>query len=462
MKREILSYRIFLFAILTWLSLPQTELFSFSTGSNGWHLNSSFQAEHNADVVCKVEIQSIRQEKIVKGNLFPGEPNLLEMIATSKVLSIIKGKCPEVINIKFRRPTNEHLKLGFSLRELYTDLSENEVCLVFLKASGADFKLNRIQSKARVQPGVVDYNLGETPDMKLLAEFLAGCNSEDEFVKLQVVEELGYLGDEMIRKLRFSRENKELFQKIASGLVKAKETLREMRSCDDLVIRNISIISSFQVDDSPGIEEPLKLLRTNPSVFDSNDSLDKYGVRDFCISNLQLRLLETMDAMTRRVVVDLKDGSVIRREDGSPYPYRGVRGFNYAGFYRQALSCEAVKSSEQMRSAIAHVLWIRYERASAPEMIKFLDDPKLYIRRAAVSALRKCINSDFSNSWERRHFYDPDASREYLRKGIEKKLEDRQKDYQENEREYILHWKKWWVEHKDEFGIFEKTNNGAD
>jgi hypothetical protein len=202
MRREILSYRIFLIVVfIVILFLPPTESFSFPTGSNGWHLNSSFQAKANADIVCKVHVQSIRQMRIVRGNLFPGEPDLLEMIATSKVLSVVKGECPDIVSIKFRRPTKDHLRLGHSLRESYTDLSENEVCLVFLKASGTDYTLNRIQSKARVRPEVVDYDLGETPDLKLLAEFIAGCNAENEFVNLQAVEELGYLGDEMIRKL---------------------------------------------------------------------------------------------------------------------------------------------------------------------------------------------------------------------------------------------------------------------
>jgi hypothetical protein len=133
-----------------------------------------------------------------------------------------------------------------------------------------------------------------------------------------------------------------------------------------------------------------------------------------------------MDATTRRVVVDLRDGSKIRREDGSPYPFRGVRGFDYANFYRQALDCEVVRNSDQMRSAIANVLWIRYEKTSVPEMIKLLDDSNTHICRTAVSALRKCIHSDMSNSWEPRHFYDPDAAREYMNSSIEKKLEDRQ------------------------------------
>lgn len=158
-----------------------------------------------------------------------------------------------------------------------------------------------------------------------------------------------------------------------------------------------------------------------------------------------------MDSTTRRVLVDLKDGSVISREEGSPYPFRGVRRFDYADFYRQALDCEVVKNSEQMRSAIANVIWIRYERRSVPEMIQLLDDSCMHIRSTAVSALRKCINSDRSNSWEPRHFYDPDAAREYINSGIEKKLEDRQKDYQDNEQEYILYWKKWWQQHKNEF-----------
>jgi len=452
MRRDTFSYRILPFVILSaWLLLPGAESFGFPAGSNCWHLNSSFQAEINADLVCKVQVMSIRQERIVKNNLFLGQRDLLGMTATSKVLSIIKGECPDVIDIEFRRPKSSNSTLGLLPGELYTDLSENEVCLAFLKALGVNYKLNRIRSKARVRPEVVPYNLGETPDLKLLAEFLAGCDSDNELVKLQAAEELGYLGDAMIRKLRFSKQDKKLFRIMAAGLTKAKEALGKMRSCDDIVIRNVSIISSFQADDSPGTQGPLELLRMNPLDFDLNDSLGKYGVRDFCISSLQLRLLETMDATTRRVVVDLKDGSVIRREKGSPYPYRGVRGFDYADFYREALDCEAVKNSEQMRTAIANVLWIRYERASVPEMIGFLDDSKIYVRMAAVSALRKCINSDRSNSWEPRHFYDPDAAREYMNSGIEKKLEDRQKDYQDNEQEYILYWKNWWQQHKNEF-----------
>ena len=84
-----------------------------------------------------------------------------------------------------------------------------------------------------------------------------------------------------------------------------------------------------------------------------------------------------------------------------------------------------------MRRAIANVIWIQYEKRSVPEMIKLLDDSNTHIRRVGVSALRKCINSDLSNSWENRHFYDPNAAREAMRSGIEKKLEDRQKDYQD-------------------------------
>jgi hypothetical protein len=381
-------------------------------------------------------------------------------------MSVIKSQCPQVIDIEFHYPKDrtlrEALELIHPVSQLYTELAEAEVCLVFLKESKPYYKLNRIRSKARVWPDVVDYNLGETPDLKLLAEFLAGCDSENELVKLQAVEELGYLGEAMVDELRPIKGDKELFKRMAFGLGRAKEALRRTRRSEDPAIRNMSIISSFQVDDSPGIEGPLELLRMNPSDFDKDDSLRKYGTWAFCVSDLQLRLLETMDATTRRAVVDLKDGSVIRREDGGPGIFRGVRGFDYAEFYRQALDCETVMSSEQMRSAIANVIWIRYEKASVPEMIRLLDDSSINIRRTAVSALRKCINSDFSNSWERSHFYDPDAAEEYIRRGIEKQLEDRLKDYQDNEQEYIQYWKMWWQEHKSKFETPENTNNGTD
>jgi hypothetical protein len=291
-----------------------------------------------------------------------------------------------------------------------------------------------------VQPKVVDYNLGQTPNLRLLAEMLAGCEAENQMVKLQAVEELGYLGKATFRELRIFKGDKKLFERIVFGLGRAKEALRRTRRSEDRVIRNMSIISSFWVDDSPGIEGPLELLRMNPSGFDADDSLKKYGIRDFCVSDLQLRLLETMDSATRRTVFDLK----------------------YAEFYRQALGREVVRKNEQMRSAIANVIWIRYEKRSVPEMMKLLDDSSRHIRSTAVSALRKCINSDRSNSWDRRHFYDPGAAREYMRRGVEKKLEDRLKDYQDNEQEYILHWKQWWQKHRIEFETLEETNSGID
>jgi hypothetical protein len=383
------------------------------------------------------------------------------LIATSKVLSVIKGECPQVIDIEFLYPEERNLDFGSLLCQIYVELSENEVCIVFLKQEKPYYKLNRIMSKARVQPEIVDYNLGDTPNLRLLAEFLAGCKSDDEMVKLQAVEELGCLGDVMIGRLRQFKDDKEMFQRLAFGLVKAKEALRKTHSSENIVIRTASVISSFQADDSPGIEGPLELLKMNPSYFTPDDSLKKYGIRDFCVSGLQLRLLEAMDSTTRRFVVDLKDGSKIRREDGSPYIFRGVRDFDYAKFFSQVLDCESVKKDTQMRGAIANVIWIRYEKRSVPDMIRLLDDSNMHIRSTAVSALRKCINSDRSNSWERLHFYDPRAAEEYLRRGIEKPLEDRQKDYEDYEQEYIQYWKKWWQEHKSKFETLENTKDGT-
>jgi len=463
MERRILSYKIALFVLLgIFFFSPSEESFGYPVGSNGWHLDSPRQARHNADLVCKVRILSIRQEEVLKYGPSTLMPNVSRMIATSKVLSIIKGECPPVIDIEFLYPQEKNRDFGTPLCQLYTELSENEVCIVFLKQAKPYYKLNRIMSKARVQPEIVDYNLGDTPNLRLLAEFLAGCKSNNEMVKLQAAEELGYLGDVMIDRLREFKDDKEMFQRLVFGLVKAKEALRKTHSSENIVIRTASIISSFQADDSPGIEGPLEMLKMDPSYFTPNDSLKKYGIPDFCVSGLQLRLLEAMDSTTRRFMVDLKDGSIIRREEGSPYPFRGVRGFDYAGFFKQAMDCESVKKDTQMRGHIANVIWIRYEKGSIPDMIRLLDDSNMHIRSTAVSALRKCINSDLSNSWERLHFYNPRAAKEYMRMGIEKPLEERQKDYQDNEQEYIQYWKRWWQENKTRFQTLDKITNGAD
>lgn len=366
MKHRRFSYRIFLLVIFgAFLFLPLEKSFGYPVGSNNWHLNSAFQAENNADLVCKVHVLSIRQSGVIESKLFPGAPDVSRMIATSKVLSVIKGKCPKTIDIEFHYPKDRDIQLGHPSWLLYTELKQNEVCFVFLKESKPYYKLGRIKSKARVHPEVVDCNLGDAPNLRLLAEFLASCNSNNELIKLQAVEELGYLGDAMLRDIRSSpyRDSKEALErclKIDSALSKAREMIRKMRSSEDLMIKSLSIISSFQVGVSPGIEGPLGLLRMNPSDFDPNDSIKKYGIRDFCISSLQLRLLQTMDHTTRRFLVNLKDRSVIKKASGSYL--RGVPNFDYAGFCKQALEYKAVKSSKEMRDAIAHILWITDER----------------------------------------------------------------------------------------------------
>lgn len=463
MNRNALSYRTFLFVTLgAFLLLPLARSLGYPPWTNGWHLDCPLQARSNADLVCKIRALSTRRAEIIKRYLPGGQTDPSRMLAKSRVLSVIKGECKRAIDIEFHDPKVGTFGFGFPTSMRGTGLTKGEVCVVFLKLQEGRYVLNRIRSKLRVQPKVVDYDLGDTPNLRLLAEMLAGCESEDKMVKLQAVEELGCLGKALFRELRIFKGDRQLFDRIAFGLGRAKEALRKTRRCEYPVIRNMSIISSFWVDESPGIEGPLELLRMNPSDFDKNDSLKEYGTWGFCISDLQLRLLETMNSTTRRAVIDLKDGSVIKREDGSPYPYRGVRGFDYADFYRQALDCEAVGKSERMRDAIAAVIWIRYEKVSIPEMMRLLDDPVRHIRSIAVSALRKCVNSDRSNSWERRHFYDPGAAKEYMRRGGEKKLEDRQKDYQDNEREYILYWKQWWQKHKTEFETLEETNSGID
>jgi len=365
-KYRILSCKILFFLTIgAFLFLPPEKSYCFTIGSNSWHLNSPFQAKSNADLVCKIKVRSIRREEVIKSNLFPGAPDVSRMIAKSDVISVIKGKCPQIIDIEFYFPKNRNLNAGFPITQAYTELSENEVCIVFLKHAKPYYKLNRINSKLRVQPEAVDYNLGDTPDLRLLAEFFAGCNSDNELIKLQAIEEIGYLGNAMIHQIYRSPylDNKQVFERcleIDSALEKARFTIKKICSCDDVVIKSMSVIASFQAGISPGIEKPLELLRMNPSDFDSNDSLKKYGISDFCISSLQIRLLQTMDSTTRRFLVNLKERSVIKKASGSYL--RGVPDFDYAEFARQAMQCKVVKDTKEMRSAIAHILWITDDR----------------------------------------------------------------------------------------------------
>lgn len=366
MRHRFRSNKILLILTLgTFLLFPLEKTYGFITGSNSWHVNSPFQTKYNADIVCKIKVLSIRREEVIKSNLFPGAPDVSRMIARSKVLSVIKGKCPKVIDIEFHFPKDRNFNTGFPIIQAYTELSKNEICIVFLKQAKPYYILNRINSKLRVQSELIKYNLGDTPDLRLLAEFIVGCNSDNELIKLQAVEEIGYLGNTTIHQIYRSPylDSKQVFERcieIDSALAKARQTIKKMYSSRDLVIKNLAVIASFQVGISPGIEKTLALLRMNTSDFDQDDSMKKYGIHDFCISSLQLRLLQTMDFTTRRFLVNLKEQSVIKKPSGSYL--RGVPDFNYAEFSKQALQYEVVKNNKEMQSAIAHIMWITDDR----------------------------------------------------------------------------------------------------
>lgn len=451
--RNILRKMFLLVYVTTFLSYTCEVSYAFPLGSNCWHLNSPLQMEHNSDLVCKVQVISVHQGEPVSNSTFMGVQGAHQMTAAAKVLSIIKGQCPETIEIEFEYPIESYINAGIPISNLFTGLSEKEICIVFLKIRENKYKLNRIRSKLRVVPEVVDYNLGDTPEMKLIDEFLAGIKSNDEFIKLQAAEELGFHTEEMIKDLSSCRNDNESFDKIVFALGKVKDALMQTQKSKDIVIRNISYIASFQADDSPGIDGPLQLLRMSPSEFDPNDSLKKYDIKDFSVSSLQLRLLGTMDSTTRRAVVDFNDRTIIRRENGIPEIYRGLRDFDYTEFYKQALECDSVKNNEKMRTAIANVLWIRFERKSVPVIIQLLDDTNPHTRSIAVSALRKCINADYSNSWEAEDFYRSFKDNElyFADQKPEKSLEERQKDYRDHEQEYIKYWKDWWQKNKGDF-----------
>ena len=448
-----LKWFIFVFVDVLLFSLL-APIYAFPLGSNGWYLDSPLQT-NNSDLVCKIKVISIsRGEPVSNSQLFMSGLKAYRMKATAKVLSVIKGKCPESIEIEFEYPIGNNIDTGIPISNLITGLSEKEICIVFLQKQKDQYKLNSIKSKLRVVPEVLKHNFGDEPNMRLVDEFLAGCESDDEFIKLQAAEELGFQSEEIIKNFRTSLSNTELFDKNALMLGKIQKEL--IRSCKskDFVIRNISYISCFQADVSPGIEGPLQLLRTNPSVFDKNDSMKKYEIQNFSVSDLQVRLLETMDSATRRTVYDMNNRTIIRREDGIHEIYRGLREFDYAEFFNQALDCNSVKNSEQMRKAIANILWIRFERKSVPVIVRLLDDRDVYVRQTAVSALRKCINGDYSNSWEPDDFYRSFKGNEYYfsaNQKTEESLEERQKDYQEHEQEYIKYWKDWWQNKKKDF-----------
>lgn len=420
--------------------------FASPAGSNNWHLNSPLQAGSNSDLVCKVSILSTHNtEQIMDPRI-----DMMPYVATAKVTSILKGSCDDVIQIHFYYQIDNVLRMAPPEVPLIKELQPGEDWLVFLQHTDKGYFLNRVRNKARVSAKKVNYHDSKDLLIRLLAEFQAGLDAEDGMVRLQAVEELGYIGAKLLKQLRpFEGEDGENYR-IAQSLKEVRRAIRRACSDKDIVVRSVAVMSSFKLGEPPRIDQVKAILKTNPNMMTPAESRSKYGIDDFCVATLQRSLLSTMDETTRRRMKDLKDGStMMRRPRGI---FRGAPGFAYADFYRWALETDLVKSNKDLRRSIANVIWIRYDKESVPEMIQMLDDPEQSIRHTAVSALKKCINGNFSNAWDRRSFYSSGFESAKLMNEIkEKPLEERQKDYREHEREYIQYWKKWWSENQEGF-----------
>jgi len=132
-----------------------------------------------------------------------------------------------------------------------------------------------------------------------------------------------------------------------------------------------------------------------------------------------------MDSATRRAVYNLDNGSVIRPPDERLGLFRGVRDFDYPVFFRRALDCPVVKTTAEMRCAIANVIWIRCEKGSIPEMARLLDDSNTYARFVAVGALMKYTGEGpVRSDWEEFKKYDS---------------------------RYVEYWKNWWQKNEGNF-----------
>jgi hypothetical protein len=425
---------------------------AYPAGTNNWHLNSPLQMQANADLVCKVHVVAVQDLGLVPCQQSLGAPPVMRKQATAKVVSVVTGQCSDTIRFEFDVPLPaDRFQWGIGQ---FTELRPGEDCLVFLKNGETGYCLHYNRGKARVVPDPVAYDLGDEGVLRLLAEFLAGLSADDRQIRLQAAEELGYVGDALMKQLGPfpGGDDPDRSRRIAHGLRVGRDAIRKARGDNDLVVRSVAVVSSFGLGDPPGLDQAMELMQADPNRFTASQSTAEFGVRGFSVPALQRRLLETMDATTRRATRRIEDGTKIERAGIRPDLYRGVPGFPYAEFCRMVLRTDPVRHSAEMREAVANVLWIRYERASVPEMIKLLDDPGLHIRQTAVAALDQCVNGNFSNAWDRRTFYGLERTSGTSESVTEKPLEQRLADYERNEHEYIRYWKHWWQLNRDTFG----------
>ncbi|HEX41294.1 MAG TPA: hypothetical protein ENN81_04450, partial [Phycisphaerales bacterium] len=368
-----------------------------------WQVDAAQQTAANADRVVKVEVLSLLEAGTVRNEVSANPPELRRLTASCRVLSEIKERCPQIIRVEFQYPAESDIQGNPSLAQQFTSLRVGEVALVFLKDIGMDFRLNRIDGKVRITSSRVRHEMVDEPEERLLSEFVASAQDGDPMVRLQAVEELGYVGDAILRQMaaseyRYSSEAADRCIMLDKKLDAAREVLADARKATDPVVRFAAVISSFQVDATPGEATSLEVLRADPATLSTAESLAQYGAIGFSVQAMQARLLDVMDATTRRLLLDMRQRDVIRRRDGKPY--RGIRDFWYPEFCAAALACESVRAAGPMRRSLANILWVRSDVASVPEMIALLDDADILVRSAVVAGLIKTVASPYSNPLE--------------------------------------------------------------
>ena len=405
-------------------------------------IDAQFHTANNADAVCKIKVG-----EVAKLTTDLGGGDLIMQLdhyqARVEVLASIKGKLAGTLLINFNYPPAENLAQDKWLEGMYSRLQPGETCLALMKVTGTKYTLLEGPGKVPADPEIFAYDLGDEPAQKLLAEFCGGARSRDKQVQRTAIEQLGYLGEDCYKNLHNLNAIRFLLQE--KDLRRAQAVVKEACHSADPILRGLAFCSGFQLNVNPGLEGPLEFMKLTVPAEESAPAWVEFDSRHPQIITLRRRLLRTLDETTRRSIPDPNTGQTMWKPDHSDI-YRGVPGFDYARFYREVLSLPLVAQDLELRRECANVIWIRFEKSSVPEMIRLLDDPNSSIRQTGVSALRKCIHHDFSNSWDL----------QYLEKSApmnlpERPLEERLAEYRTNEAAYLAYWRQWWGENKNQY-----------
>ncbi len=363
MKRLLIS----VFMITLWLTLCASVHAYISNVFNAKHLLDS------ADSVCHGKVVSVTAHEVEKDSRFHPPLETEGGMARIRVINIVKGKVPGVIDVVFRK---------FTSTVLYTQLTQDEECILFLRSTKGYYRfVDDHNGKLYVPPHKAIQYKSESPEDRMVAELIFGTEADSGRIRLVCAEQLGNFAH-----------------------TEAVARLKALSLVSDMELQGVAYAALIRLDHPPEAKELASFFARQ----DNTRSLERFGTTKYSNGHLKgnilIELHQRFNVICRDFNLPYSSSKHAARKEAARAAASKWKDFDLIRFLNSAPWKDRDTSSVIYNRVIADIVGDQIDREGAPAVsnktyrkgsrsivLGLLESKNSEIRCAAARAIDRMI-----------------------------------------------------------------------